>query len=257
MLPTRPTINKSLPTPKCRGFLTVFIQVASIAHLLFKNEIEEPVWIMSLACATPLRASMDTLSKSLVCAADVRTISFWLDLKLLTVFLDLSVHLRGVGETVYLSREIRGDGTGKLPHYSPTFASLHDRRTEPILHRTGYCIEISCSWELRWPNLVPSNQRTIPQVATSTALKICTSPLLILLKTKSRTVSMARLPSEELLVRLLRLEHPTLFDASSTSQPAHLHSALAILFRLVPTVDFLLHLYLTHVHKLHSYECVT
>jgi hypothetical protein len=51
---------------------------------------------------------MDTLSKSLVCAADVRTISIWLDLKIPTVFLDLNVHLRGVGgEAVYQQGSLR------------------------------------------------------------------------------------------------------------------------------------------------------
>jgi hypothetical protein len=87
--------------------------------------------------------------------------SFWLDLKILIVFLDLRVDLRGVGgETVCLSREIRRDGMRKLPLPSPTFASLHDRHTEPILHRTGYSTEMSCSRELCWPNLVHSKQRT-------------------------------------------------------------------------------------------------
>jgi hypothetical protein len=49
----------------------------------------------------------------------------------------------------------------------------------------------------------------IPQVATSAARNICTSPLSIMLKTKVRNVSMARLPWEELLVLLLRSGRPT------------------------------------------------
>jgi hypothetical protein len=49
-----------------------------------------------------------------------------------------------------------------------------------------------------------------------------------MLKTKARTVSMARLPSEELQVRLLHSECPTLLDASSTSKPVHLHSGMYI-----------------------------
>jgi hypothetical protein len=78
----------------------------------------------------------------------------------------------------------------------------------------------------------------IPQVATSAARKICTSPLSITLKTKARTISMACLPSEELMVRLLFSERPTLLDRSSTSKPVHLHSAMTIVVSIRADPNF-------------------
>jgi hypothetical protein len=78
--------------------------------LLIANEIEEYVWGYKLdACHTPVNVN-EHLIVGIRCRCAWHF--FLLDLKILTVFVDLSVDLRGVGgETVYLSREICREGT--------------------------------------------------------------------------------------------------------------------------------------------------
>jgi hypothetical protein len=121
-----------------------------------------------------------------------------------------------VVKKLYPSTEICRGGTHTLPLASSTFASLHDRHTEPVLHQTGYCTEVSCSRELCCPiYYIPIREHSALTALTKSRKlrlpplgKIWTSPLSMMLKTKARTVPMARLPSKELPVRLHTFRTP-------------------------------------------------